>query len=67
MNYFRELCRSARGSVVHNLEQKADQEQKNHNKKLNFNSINFNANGSLITANLKTSSSKAVITVSQIS
>ena len=53
MNHFREVCWSIRGSVVHNIEQEADQEQKNHMGIVNINSVNFNANPYIITANLK--------------
>ena len=63
MNHFREVCGSARGSVVYSREQEADQEKENHIGMVNVISINFNANHSIITANLKTSSNKVITTV----
>ena len=63
MKHFKEVCRSARGSVVHNTEQEAYQEQENHTEMVNIGSVNFNADCSIITANLKTSSENVVITV----
>ena len=63
MNHFWEVCRSARGRAVHNIEQEPDQEEENHIDTVNINSINFNSNHSVITANLKTSSNKVIITV----
>ena len=62
MNHFRWVCRSARGSMVHNIEEEADQEQKNHIETVHINSINFNTIHSIIAANLKTSH-KVIITV----
>ena len=60
MNHFREVCRGARGSVVHDIEQESDQKQENHIEMVNINFINFNPNHSVIAANLKTSSNKAI-------
>ena len=56
-------CAGARDSAVHNIEQEVDQEQENHIEMVNINSVNFYANHSIITANLKTSSNKVIITV----
>ena len=45
------MFRSARGNMVHKIEQVADQEQQNHTETVNTNFINFDANYSVITAN----------------
>ena len=59
MNHFRELCRTARGSMVHNIKQEAIQEQEHHIEMVNIIFFNFNANSSVIIANVKTSSNKS--------
>ena len=57
MNHPREACRSKRGKVVHNVEQESNlnQEEKIKIDMVNVNSISFNSECSIITANLKTS------------
>ena len=52
------MCKSAKSSVVHNIEQEADQEKENHIDTVDINSINFNNNHSVIAVDLKTSSGK---------
>ena len=49
--------------MVQNIELEADQEQEDPIEMVNINSINFNANHFVITANLKTPSNKVVIKV----
>ena len=53
MDYFREMCRSVRGSTVHNIEQEDAQEQENHIEAVTINSINPNAKHLVLKANLK--------------
>ena len=63
MNHFWEVCRTARGRVAHNIEQEPNQVEESHTDMVNINSIDFNSKYSVITANLKASPNKVVITV----
>ena len=63
MSHFKEVCRSSKNSVVHNMETEADQEQETDIQMVNINSINFNSNHPTIIANLKTLKNKVIITV----
>ena len=57
------VCRSARARALHNIDQKPDQKEENHIDMVNVNSINFNSNHSIITADLEKLSNEVVITV----
>ena len=54
MNHFTGVCRSSKGSVVHNIENEDEQEQETNIEMVNKNSIRFNSNHSAIIENLKT-------------
>ena len=62
MNHFKEVCRSFKGSAIHNIDIEDEQEQDTNTKTVNINSIRFNFNLSAIVANLKTLSNKVPIT-----
>ena len=64
MIHFREVCRSTKGRVAHNVGQEPYQNQEEGVKvaMVNINSNSFNSKHSMITENLKTSN-KVVITV----
>ena len=63
-NHFREVCRSARIRVVHNVEQETNQNQEEDQiYMVNINYISFNINCSTVTVNLKTSSNEVRIIV----
>ena len=63
-NHFREVCRSKRGNVVHNVEQEPNLNQEEVKiDMVIINSISFNSKCSVITANLKIISNQATITV----
>ena len=61
MNHFKEVCRSSKGSMVHNIEIEDEQEQKTDIEMVNIISVRFNSNHSAIIANLKTSLNKIAI------
>ena len=63
MNHFKEICRSSKSSVVHNIEKDADQERETDIEMENIYSVRFNSNYSAKIANLETSSNKVIITV----
>ena len=61
---FREICKCARGRVVHNIEQEPDQNQKEDQiDMVNINSISFNNKHFVITTNLETSSNEVRIRI----
>ena len=63
MSHCKEVCRSSKGSTVHNIEIEDEKEQGTDIELVNTNSIRFNANHSPTIANLKTSLNKVAITV----
>ena len=63
MNHFKEVCRSSKGSAVHNIDKEDEQEQETDIEMANINSVRFNFNHSTTIGNPKTSSNKVVITV----
>ena len=63
LNHFKDVCRSARNSVVNTIEKEAIPKQEPGIKMVNINSVNFNSNYSTIIANLKISSNMAMIMV----
>ena len=65
MNHFKDVCRSSKGSPVHNIEKEDEQEQKTNIETENISSVRFDSNHSTIIANLKKKHHqiKVVITV----
>ena len=48
VNHFKEVCRSSKGSTVHNIKKEDEQEQETDIETLNINFIIFNSNHSTI-------------------